>query len=93
MFKEDAGLELQLDKTAFLVKGISAQDALHAADTIVKADPSLSHCQRRQAAVGKEIVRVKALPSKPYQAYTPGSRNLVRREGLLVLQGDCIGVV
>ena len=43
VFKEDAGLELQLDKTAFLVKGISAQDALHAADTIVKADPSLSH--------------------------------------------------
>ena len=43
VFKEDAGLELQLDKTAFLVKGISAEDALHAADTIVKADPSLSH--------------------------------------------------
>ena len=43
MFKEDAGLELQLDKTAFLVKGISAEDALNAADTIVKADPSLSH--------------------------------------------------
>ena len=40
VFKEDAGLELQLDKTAFLVKGISAEDALHAADTIVKADPS-----------------------------------------------------
>jgi len=43
VFKEDAGLELQLDKTAFLVKGISAEDALNAADTIVKADPSLSH--------------------------------------------------
>ena len=26
VFKEDAGLELQLDKTAFLVKGISVAD-------------------------------------------------------------------
>ena len=38
--EEDAGLEL--DKTSFLVMGISA-DALNAADTIVKAGPSLSH--------------------------------------------------
>ena len=37
VFKEDAGLEPQLDKTA--IKGISAADALNAADTIVKADP------------------------------------------------------
>jgi hypothetical protein len=43
VLKEDAGLDLNFDKTKILVKGISAADAHAAAQHMINADLSLAH--------------------------------------------------
>ena len=43
VLKEDAGLDLNFDKTKILIKGISAADAHAAAQRMLAADPSLAH--------------------------------------------------
>jgi hypothetical protein len=43
VLKEDAGLDLNFDKTKILVKGISAADAHAAAQNMINADLSLAH--------------------------------------------------
>jgi hypothetical protein len=43
VLKEDAGLNLNFDKTKILVKGISAADAHVAAQLVFNADLSLTH--------------------------------------------------
>jgi hypothetical protein len=43
VLKEDAGLDLNFDKTKILVTGISAADAHAAAQRMHNADPSLAH--------------------------------------------------
>jgi hypothetical protein len=43
VFKEDAGLELNVSKTSILPKGTTAQAAFDMAQTIMEATPSLAH--------------------------------------------------
>jgi hypothetical protein len=43
VLKEDAGVDLNFDKTRILVKGISAADAHVEAQRMLNADPSLAH--------------------------------------------------
>ena len=43
VFKEDAGLELNVGKTSVLPKGVSQQAAFDAAQNIIQATPTLTH--------------------------------------------------
>ena len=43
VFKEDAGLELNVVKTSVLLKGVSQQAAFDAAQYIIQTNPTLTH--------------------------------------------------
>ena len=59
VFKEDAGLELNVSKTSILPKGVTQQVAFDVAQSVITASPALTHLS---ADLALAIINIYAIP-------------------------------